>query len=376
MISELLSYTWKGVTGYSYGYILVSNISRIEDIKKDKRTKVLWGGNPDIFATKCALETAGINNVVLTSFFQKGDISSSYCNAIDYKAVLSNPKAYYHIIAFYDSFEGKEIAKLLQYAGIDDFSIVFNGYTKDFCERKKLQNAFWKSINEVFSPTPFLGHWSDILDCKLYSLEGAGFWDVPYMLIYSMYKKKSATKYLEVGPGYGIMSFSLKKLLDIDVTWLVIPSKDDMRDHNKKELSNQLRTRYNIKTIEGYLETDSFHGQYDIIVMAQVMEHFVCNPVGSLRKLRNLLVDDGCIFISVPEETKWFQVESYKEMPYADVISSNEYQRRNIINEYAHFHEYTYQEAVEAFEESGLICVEHVWSAPIHHFVLKKNNKG
>lgn len=44
MISELLSYTWKGVTGYSYGYILVSNISRIDDIKKDKRTKVLWGG--------------------------------------------------------------------------------------------------------------------------------------------------------------------------------------------------------------------------------------------------------------------------------------------------------------------------------------------
>lgn len=29
MISELLSYTWKGVTGYSYGYILVSNKSRL-----------------------------------------------------------------------------------------------------------------------------------------------------------------------------------------------------------------------------------------------------------------------------------------------------------------------------------------------------------
>lgn len=31
---------------------------------------------------------------------------------------------------------------------------------------------------------------------------------------------------------------------------------------------------------------------------------------------------------------------------------------------------------MEVFGESGLECVEHVWSAPIHHFVLKKSNKG
>lgn len=44
MITELLGYTWKGISGYSYGYILVGNKSKKEDIIKNKRTKVLWGG--------------------------------------------------------------------------------------------------------------------------------------------------------------------------------------------------------------------------------------------------------------------------------------------------------------------------------------------
>lgn len=373
MISELLNYTWKSTSGYSYAYPLISNKSKKEDIIKDGRTKVLWGGTkPDTFAARCALEKAGISNLLETSFWQKSNVHTSYYDAVDYKYILKNADKYYHIIDCSDAFDGKEAFKLLQYAGIDDFSIVFSGYTKDFSERVKLQNAFFEAINEIFSSTQFLGHWNDGLDCKLYSLNGAGYWDILYMLIYNMYKRKSDVKYLEVGPGYGIMSCSLKKLLSLDITWLIIPAKDDMRDYNKKALSRQLCTKYNIHTVEGYLETDDFAGCYDIIVMSQVMEHLVCNPVGSFKKLKYLLADDGRIFISVPEETRWPQVESYKEIPYANAISEDEYMRRNIINEYAHFHEYTYEEAIAVFEESGLECVEHVWSMPIHHFVLKK----
>lgn len=372
MISESLGYTWKGISGYSYGYILVGNKSKKEDIIKDKRTKVLWGGKPGSFTARCVLEKAGFSNLLETSFLQKNDIHTSYYEGRDYRYILNNADKYYHIIDYSDAFDGKETFKLLQYAGIDDFSIVFSNYTKDFSGRSKLKNAFFESVNEIFSDTQFLGHWNDVMDCRLYSLEGAGYWDVLYMFIYAAYKKRSSTKYLEVGPGYGIMSLSLKKLLDLDITWMVIPAKDDVRDYNKKALSEQLRTKYDIRTVEGYLETDNFDGCYDIIVMAQVMEHLVCNPVGSFRKLRNLLADDGRMFIAVPEDIKWHQVESYKEMPYADAINAAEYQRRNIINEYAHFHEYTYEEAMEVFEESGLACVEHIWSPPIHHFVLKK----
>lgn len=371
MYSELLNYTWKGITGYAYAYILISNKSKMAEIRS-KKTIVLWGGTPQTSIAKHILEKNGIANILVASFYWKEDILSSYFDVINYKKVLDNPQDYYHIIDSSNMFECKESFKLLQYAGIDDFSILFSGYTKDFSERRRLQNAFWNTLNEVFLPVNFLGNWKDIMDCKLYSLEGAGFWDVPYMLIYNLYRHKPLARYLEVGPGYGIMSLSLKKLMNIDVTWLVIPSKDDERDYNKKVLSVELSEKYSIHTIEGYLEIDNFVGNYDIIVMTQVMEHFVCNPVGSLKKLRDLLSEDGCMFISVPEETKWYQVESYKEMPYASEISSEEYKRRNIINEYAHFHEYSYQEAMSVFEESGFQCINHVFTAPVHHFMLKK----
>ena len=49
--------------------------------------------------------------------------------------------------------------------------------------------------------------------------------------------------------------------------------------------------------------------------MSQVMEHFIFNPVGTIRKLMSHLNEDGVMFISVPDIIYNYpkNVENYKK---------------------------------------------------------------
>ena len=59
-------------------------------------------------------------------------------------------------------------------------------------------------------------------------------------------------------------------------------------------------------------------------------------------------------------------------IPYFDDLSPKEVVRRNMINNFTHYHEYSYEEALELFDECGLKCVDSHTNLPIHHFILKK----
>ena len=112
--------------------------------------------------------------------------------------------------------------------------------------------------------------------------------------------------------------------------------------------------------------------RYDVIVLAQVMEHFIFNPVNTLKKLARMLKKNGKIFISVPEEVKRYNVISYRDMPNPEDLSESERLRRQMINNFEHFQEYTYQEAADAFEDAGLEVIVHCFNSPIHHFMLER----
>lgn len=290
----------------------------------------------------------------------------------DYRELLKNADNYYFIIYQPDTFWLSEEAKLLQHSGIDEFGIVTGGYTKDFFGRRKLKEAFWDSLNEIFKDVTFLD-WEALENLRRASFEGAGYWDVPYSLIYQQYRNKSKISYLEIGPGIGTMSLGLKKLLDIDVTWITIPNEEALwSEWKRKSALSLIKNKYNIHIKEGFIETDKFEGQYDIIVMAQVMEHLIFNPVNTFKKLAGLVKEDGFIFVSVPEDIKHYNVESYKDIPYPFELTEEERVRRTKINNFGHFHEYSYEEAMSVFEESNLECVIHVMTTPIHHFMLRK----
>ena len=65
-------------------------------------------------------------------------------------------------------------------------------------------------------------------------------------------------------------------------------------------------------------------------------------------------------------------MESYKEIPFYEDLSVREAVRRTMINSFTHYHEYSYEEALEVFDECGLQCVDSHTNLPIHHFILKR----
>lgn len=376
MRANLIQYTWKGTSGYSYGYVMITDKVSVEDIVRDKRTKVLWGGAEDCWGSKCALEKCGIMIGAYASVFERWDVKATYSHIIGYRDLLKHADDYFFIVAEKDPYRLKEICKMIQHFGVDEFGILYEGFTKDFCGRKKLQDAFFATINEIFGETSLLNHWDTLENCRRSTLEGAGYWDVLYAQIYGLRKRYGPLKYFEVGPGIGTMSLALKKVMDLDVTWLCMPNEDGEMGAMWSEASSAsakaLYDKYGIHIEEGYLELEKFEGSYDVIVLAQVMEHFIFNPVNAITKLRNMLSDQGYLFVSVPEDIKHYNVESFKEMPYPDELTAEERKRREQINEFYHFHEYSYEEATEIFKLSGLKEVYHTLSGTIHHFMLEK----
>lgn len=370
------------MSGYSYGYVLITNRYSIDDIIKCNKKIVIWGWRPDTFFVKYILEENGINPDYACDViepFNSGEVGYGI-TIMNYRELLKNHDDYYFIIALKDYYDINIAIKLIQYAGCDEFGIVFGDYTKDFDGNIYLQKAFFESINEVFEPFDFLYNKVNLENIRLASLPGAGYWDVPYTIIYTQYRKninkRKVPKYFEIGPGIGIMSLSLKKLMDIDITWLTIPNEEARWSELKKNTTAYILKKYNINIVTGFIETDLFYDKYDIIVLAQVMEHFIFNPVNTFKKLATLLSDNGYIFCSVPEERIHYNVQNYREIPYPEQLSQQERERRYLINEFGHFHEYSYAEALGVFHEAGLECVFHKWTPPIHHFMLRKSIFG
>lgn len=221
-----------------------------------------------------------------------------------------------------------------------------------------------------------LNNWSSFYNLCRSVIPGAGYWDVLLQIIYNVYRTKHNIEYFEAGPGIGIFSLCLKKILDIDITWLTIPDEEKLwLESREKSVLSLLKEKYGIKMVEGYLEIDSLDNisnKFDIVALTQVMEHFIFNPVNSLVKLKNLMKDDGIFALSVPEEVKHYNVESYKKMPFPENLTKIEIEKRTKINNFGHFHEYSYNEAMEVFAQSGLECLVHKFDSPIHHFILQK----
>lgn len=109
-------------------------------------------------------------------------------------------------------------------------------------------------------------------------IPGAGYWDVLLQIIYNVYRTKHNIEYFEAGPGIGIFSLCLKKILDIDITWLTIPDEEKLwLESREKSVLSLLKEKYGIKMVEGYLEIDSLDNisnKFDIVALTQVMEHF------------------------------------------------------------------------------------------------------
>lgn len=381
----LLKHTIKAPTEYSYAYILITNGSSIDDIlsaQKSGKKIVFFGSTPESYMYWLILQEHGIKPDYACDTYCEISFSNHGIQMRPYWELLAEKDKCYFIITIPKRVHIPGVMKQLFYAGIDEFGIVYSQWSKDFksSDQKLLQDAFYDSINEVFSQESFFCNYGKLENLRRTALEGAGFWDVLYMSIFKLYKNKKYGKqpirYLEIGAGTGIMSFSLKKLLgeSIQMDWFDVPAKENYWQENSTDYFKSLMKKYDISQYLGYIESDNFPvppKKYDCIVLAQVMEHFIYNPVPTFKRLASLLTRQGHIYVAVPFDHRFYNVRSWEEMPAYDELDDEQRQRRTLINDYGHFHEYSYEQAVEVFEKAGLEVFYYRWNSPIHFFLLR-----
>jgi len=107
------------------------------------------------------------------------------------------------------------------------------------------------------------------------------------------YIKDKKTKVLEIGAGYGHTLAYIKQQSNCYVEG-VEPSKEGTY--------NAIHS-YGIKTFNGFLENYNTDAKFDIIILSHVFEHFY-DPMKALSIIRNLIQENGILFIEVPNVLK------------------------------------------------------------------------
>jgi len=77
-----------------------------------------------------------------------------------------------------------------------------------------------------------------------------------------------------------------------------------------------IRFRYHISFVEGDIERAALPvtGKFEVIIMTEVLEHLNFQPVPTLRKIWNVLVDGGSFFLSTPDsDLGWGRNYQYHE---------------------------------------------------------------
>jgi SAM-dependent methyltransferase len=164
---------------------------------------------------------------------------------------------------------------------------------------------------------------------------------------------KKRLRMLDIGPGMGIQSITMKKMLDVDITWIdVIESRGLPAEHAGDNISF-LKERFNIHIEEGNIETIQcdFTDKFDIILFSCVLEHFHYHPVKTMEKILSWLKPDGRLYLAVPDNKirkgpRYY--DTWREMPIYDP------EHPITITDYDHQLEYYYEEALDLFKELNL----------------------
>lgn len=185
----------------------------------------------------------------------------------------------------------------------------------------------------------------------------------------------SNDKLLEIGPGYGLLTYTmLKKHEAVKFDWIIYG--------NSMEIKEDCYSYYYKKTIKQFpdnvdmhvcrIELDEIHNEtkYDKIVLAEVFEHFASNPVGVMKKIANMLNVDGRIYVTTPNWRHLYCYKTWKELKYVNEISNEMYE---IVRKLGHVYQYRKDELDEIFYESGLMIEKYeVSESGNHNVVLKK----
>lgn len=279
--TRLMDY-WKGADGYCRSYVLITKKYTLDDIIYCGKEVVLFGWFPEAAQVVCALKKAGVAvhyvcevDQVPSEEFENGIPVGDGLVLKNYRELLKESEKYFFF--FFSKDDRADIwtselvkrVRLLQYQGVEEFGIISDVKTRDLFGDGKLQKSVYDTINEIFKGTS-LFNWGAYWLCLTQAGLDIQNWDYPVYKLYKMYENQPKKSLLEIGPGVGVCSLTLKKLLNLDITWLTVPDEEPQWNAWRSKSSLNLYKKYDIHIKEAFVETDDFDGNYDIIFMSRL----------------------------------------------------------------------------------------------------------
>ena len=105
------------------------------------------------------------------------------------------------------------------------------------------------------------------------------------------------SRVLEFGPATGFMSRYLRDELNCSVTGFEYSPEAAAQ-------ASSFCEQMIVGDVEDYSLWDALHPPYDVVIFADVLEH-LRQPDSVLARCRELMTDDGCLLISIPNIAHW-----------------------------------------------------------------------
>jgi SAM-dependent methyltransferase len=152
-----------------------------------------------------------------------------------------------------------------------------------------------------------------------------------------------AKKLLDIGCGFGTLALYCKRTLNCEVY-----ATDFVDDFSTP---HSLAKKYNWTFKVNNIELDDFPWdvKFDIILFTEVLEHFNFNPVPTLKKMHDLLSENGVLYLSTPDAAQWGRLTKY--YPSLDKLP---YPKKGLPVVDDHVYVYTKQEILQVLNEAGL----------------------
>jgi len=187
-------------------------------------------------------------------------------------------------------------------------------------------------------------------------------------------------KMLDVGPGLGLFSHIFCNLYpSTNTTWICYSEQNEQKD----DFVDIVSKKFPLRKILGVLENPEFHinETFDVICFTEVLEHLQCNPIPTLRKLGDMLTNNGYLLLTTPTPKcdVLYNYDSYKELP--DFAQKKDYgkfihlgSQKWMEDSFSHCYIYSLEELEELFNTCGLEIVKYAVSSSLrHNFLLKRS---
>ncbi len=379
-----------GRTGYWRGKLmqgfLINTQINLDEIK-EKKVILVGTGDSSLYAENL-LAAKGIN------VFAYADNSNKlWGKSIRGKKIYSlyellNSSEYYFIITV--NYDIATIRLQFMVYNIQSYSIFLRHMFHDFTdEDNDLQTILMESINMICfknetmeSAMPYIpstAEGKDQLGKINFLMYSTGWAHWAYLWEKEIINSYGYQSVMEVGPGHGLMSLVLlKQFENIRLDWLLLgiaqegkklEDSDNWFDLGLKKVKTEFKDR--IQEFYCILERDELPDKkYELIILTEVFEHFVVNPVNTMRKLADKLALNGRIILTTPNWGHLPIFQTWEEMPDSKDISEERY---NQLLKCGHVYQYSKEELITIFNRAGLEVERYNLSdSNNHNFMLAK----